>query len=204
MSGYAKINLAEISEMMGEEYLLKIISDFSCPYNKDVEKFLHVNAVEFARQSISATHLLFAPYKGEKVLVGYFTLANKHFHIDLKGHGINGTLRRRINRFAHYDSELKKYIVSAPLIGQLGKNYTNGYNKLITGDELLKIACDTVKEVQGIIGGKMVYLECEDTPKLLEFYSENGFYNFGKRLLENDEKDLMQGQYLIQMLKYLK
>ena len=39
MIGYTKINLKEMSEMIEPEKLQKIISDFSCPYNKDVEYF---------------------------------------------------------------------------------------------------------------------------------------------------------------------
>jgi len=103
-----------------------------------------------------------------------------------------------------FDPEFKRYTLAAPLIAQLGKNYYNGYNKLISGDELLKMACDKVSESQRIIGGKIVYLECEDKVKLIEFYSSNGFVAFGKRKLDRDETEVMQGEYLIQMLKYLK
>ena len=42
--------------------------------------------------------------------------------------------------------------MSTPLIAQLGKNYQHGYNTLITGDELLKLACDKVKEIQLSLG----------------------------------------------------
>lgn len=34
------------------------------------------------------------------------------------------------------------FVIVAPLIAQLGKNYANGYNKLITGDELLAMALE--------------------------------------------------------------
>lgn len=94
--------------------------------------------------------------------------------------------------------------MSANLIGQLSKNFFDNYNELITGDELLKLACDKVKVIQGEIGGRIVYLECEDDPKLIDFYSSNGFVKFGKRKLDRDELGLMQGEYLVQMLKYLK
>ena len=94
--------------------------------------------------------------------------------------------------------------MSAPLIGQLGKNFANSYNTLISGDELLKLALDKVKKMQEIVGGKIVYLECEDKPRLIDFYSENGFVNFGKRMLDRDETDTLSGEYLIQMLKYMK
>ena len=90
-----------------------------------------------------------------------------------------------------------------PLIAQLGKNYANDYNKLITGDELLKMAIDKVKQIQINIGGKFVYVECEDIKYLIDFYASNGFINFGKRDLSSDEKDWIKGRYLVQMLKYI-
>ena len=89
------------------------------------------------------------------------------------------------------------------MIAQWGKNYADNSDKLITGDELLKIACDDVKSTQFILGGKVVYLECENKSRLLEFYESNGFKNAGKRKLEKDETSVMSGEYLIQMLKYL-
>lgn len=94
--------------------------------------------------------------------------------------------------------------MSAPLIAQLGKNYFHQYNELITGDELLKLACDKVKEIQLSLGGRFVYLECEDKEKLLDFYGSNGFVNFGKRFMDKDEEEKMDGKYLIQMMKYIK
>ena len=65
------------------------------------------------------------------------------------------------------------------------------------------MACDKVKDVQSDLGGKFVYLECEDKEKLIDFYSANGFVDFGKRNLDPDETEIMHGHYLIQMLKYL-
>lgn len=96
-----------------------------------------------------------------------------------------------------------EYIIPAPLIGQLGKNFDNGYNKLISGDALLKMAVDKVRQMQNIGGGNIVYLECEDKEKLVKFYSDNGFVNFGKRCLEKDERETQAGEYYLQMLKYL-
>ena len=99
---------------------------------------------------------------------------------------------------------MKAYCLSAPLIAQLGKNYTKGYNKLITGDELLNIACKKVSQIQMDLGGRYVYIECDDIPALVNFYARNGFVEFDKRQLEKDEIDLFTCKYLIQMLKYIK
>lgn len=111
--------------------------------------------------------------------------------------------QRRISRFAQYDKDIKRYTLSAPLIGQIPKNYYNSYNFLVTGDEPLKMALDKVRQMQAIVGGKIVYLECEDKPMLLDFYGQNGFVNFGKRPLDRDETTSLDGEYLIQMLKYI-
>ena len=67
----------------------------------------------------------------------------------------------------------------------------------------MKLALDKVKSIQNEIGGRYTYLECEDKPKLLEFYTSNGFTPFGKRMLDSDETDL-SGSYLIQLLKKIK
>ena len=202
MSGYIGINLKEMIEQIGEPETKSILSDFSCPINPDVESFLKEKAIEFSKQSISSTYLVLASYKGEYVLAGYYTLANKFICID-KDAFPSKRLRSRIAKFAQFDSTIKRYTLSAPLIGQLGKNYSHSYNTLITGDELLKLALDKVREMQLIIGGKIVYLECEDKERLLDFYSQNGFVNFGKRYLDRDETDTLSGEYLVQMLKYM-
>ena len=107
--------------------------------------------------------------------------------------------------FASYQSTpvfIDRYDIPAPLIGQLAKNFSHGYNSLITGDELLKMACDRVRIAQMIIGGKIVYLECENKPALIEFYKRNGFIAFSERPLDRDETSLMSGRTMIQMLRY--
>lgn len=50
------------------------------------------------------------------------------------------------------------------------------------------------------MGGRFIFLECEDKPMLKEFYERNGFVCFGKRNLEKDERERNSGEYLLQML----
>lgn len=200
MNSFIQINLKEMLSQIGEDKTKTILSDFYSFGNKDVEDFLRHKSIEFAKQGLAATHLVFTTHKEELKLVGYFTLANKTMSFYRKS--LSKTLAKKVCKFAKYDTELRKYNLSTLLIAQLGKNYNDGYNKLITGNELLKMACDKVADIQLQIGGKVVYLECEDKPHLLRFYSRNGFVTFGKRELESDE-DGLSGEYLIQMLKYL-
>lgn len=199
--GYALVLLSDMLDELGEDETKAILSEFSCPKNKDVETFLKKKAIMFSRQGVAQTHLVFYVKNGEKYLVGYFALAIKLFDIELKN--LSYGLRRRLKRFVIYDRQAKVYRMSAVLIGQLGKNFKGDNNELITGDKLLDFACRKVKEVQMIAGGKFVYLECEDKPCLTNFYYDNDFINFGKRKLDKDEKDELSGEYLMQMLRFL-
>lgn len=205
MDGYLKVSLGEMIKQLGEDRVKSILSSFSCELNIDVEQFLKRTAIPLEKQGVSKTMLVFTQVSGEQALIGYFTLANKFIAIDKAK--ISESLRKRVNKFCNsfYDpvSNSKIAFISAPLIGQLGKNYTDGLNKQITGDELLKMACEQVARAQECIGGKIVYLECEDKHKLIEFYKRNRFFQFGKRDLDADERDTLSGQHLIQMLRYM-
>lgn len=203
MTGYTITNLKKLigHPDIGEDLCKEILSGFSCPLNGDVENFIKTKAIPFAKQGIGQTHIVWAPYKNKPVICGYYTLATKFTTIPAKH--LSGTWRRRISRFAQYDQNVRGYPIAIPLIGQLGKNYTNGYNTLVAGNELLKLACDTVAQAQINIGGKLVYVECEDKPKLVEFYQNNGFFKFDERPLDFDEKDHTSSNYYVQLLKYI-
>ncbi|HER1415188.1 TPA: GNAT family N-acetyltransferase [Streptococcus pyogenes] len=55
----------------------------------------------------------------------------------------------------------------------LGKNYKS--NTSISGKELLTLACDKVKKASKIINTKYIWLECDNNPKLIQFYQNFGF-----------------------------
>ena len=121
--------------------------------------------------------------------------------ITVKKKEVSKNTYKRIRLFSD-DKEKDSCTIPAILIGQLSKNFKDGNDTLISGAELLQMAIDKVKQVQYMIGGKFVYLECEDKERLLEFYTTNGFVSFGKRMLDKDEINI-NGKYLIQMLRYL-
>lgn len=195
---YNIISLKDMYAAIGENKAKDILSNFECPLNKDVEYFIKEKALQFLKMRISQTFLVSTSFKGQNVIVGYFALTNKITKI--KKSSLSNSLKKRISRFAEQSTTEKYFNVSLPLIGQLGKNYKNNYNSLISGDELLKLACDKVIEAQNILGGKFAFVECEDKEKLKEFYESNGFVCFGKRNLEKDEKEQNTGNYLLQML----
>lgn len=195
---YNIISLENMYKAIGEEKLKKILNKYKCNYNKDVEYFLKEKAIQFLKMGIAKTFLVTTSYKEKQIIVGYFSLANKVIKIKIKL--LSYSLKKRMSRFNENHDTNDYFIISLPLIGQLGKNFENNYNTLIDGDLLLKFACEKVKEAQSILGGKFVFLECEDKPQLREFYERNGFVCFGKRNLERDEREKNQGEYLLQML----
>ena len=185
--GYKIINLKDIYSELGEQETKEILSRYKCDLNRDVEYFLKEKAIVFSKQDIARTYIVTSQYREQEVIVGYFAITNKVTNI--KKVKLSETKRKKLLKFAIYDKESKSYNISLPLIGQLGKNYDNGYNDLISGDILLKMACDKIKEAQELMGGRFVFLECEDKAKLEEFYQNNGFVCFGKRNLEKDERN---------------
>ena len=201
MAGLYKISLLDIIEEYGEDAVTKLLSCFSCPLNLDIEDFLQRKAIVFERQSLCRTQLVFASYQSSPVLCGYYTIAQKSFNIS-NAASLSKSKQKVVSKYATYYPELKMHILPAPLIAQLGKNFSNGYNKLITGDDLMKMACEDVALIHKIAGGKIIYLECEDKERLIEFYKKHGFVQFGKRTLDKDE-DKITGKYLIQMLRIM-
>lgn len=202
ITGFWQSNLRDLLAELGEERTSEILSAFECPLNPDVQSFLREKAILFSKHGYASTYLVFASYQGSVVLIGYYALAMKA--VVIKGSPLSSQWRGRLRRFAFYDSDLKQFTLSLPLIGQLGKNYAHRYDRLISGDDLLGIACETVREIQLMSSGKMVYLECEDVLPLTSFYERNGFFRFANRNLDGDERDLSQTPYLVQMIKYFK
>jgi len=211
VTGYKVINLAEVIKLKKDENakaerayqtIINAISAFSCPLNEDVENFLKRKAVTFSEQGLAATFLVFASHKETPVLIGYFTISNKFLQVPRKRLESN-SWRRRIAKFSKYNEDLRSYELSLPLIAQLGKNYSNEYNKLISGDELLQIACNKVCEVLLMSSGKLTYVECEDKECLVNFYSSNGFRRFADRPIGKSEEGGNGSSYLVQMIKYL-
>ena len=196
---YIELNLLEMLDTYGMDKLQDILCGFVCPKNTDVENFIQTKAIDFAKQRIAMTYLVFSD-KQSPDLVGYFTLANKF--VSINGSALNKTLQKRLSKFSQYDEEYDRFQVSMPLIAQLGKNFASTISTFISGSELLSIACNKVQEAQFIIGGKAVYIECGSNPKLFDFYSAAQFVQFGKR--EKDADEILESPVLVQMLKYFR
>lgn len=194
MSNFQSVNILDMINAIGEKELQLILSDFSCLKNHEIEYFVRKNAIEFAKRKMSITYLVI---DADGRIMGIFTLTHKA--IQLLDAGLTGTARKKIQRYAHLDEETGSYMLSAFLIAQFGKNYQYEEAEDFTGNELMDMTIVTLKEVQRQIGGGVVYLECEDKPKLLSFYQneENHYQVFGDRYSERDDVKYIQFMKLI-------
>lgn len=200
-SKYTVFNIREYlnseNDELGEDDLLQVLSEFSCRKNPDVEKFVKEQSIEFARKQQSVTYLVFSTEDAE--LVGYFAITIKP--ITVNAEPFSNTVKKKIARVSELNELNHTYNLAAYLIAQLGKNFHNGANERITGEELFGLAIKQVQQLQYLAGGMVVFLEIANEEKLLSFYQDKGFQQFDSRLSESMRREPHE---LIQLLKILK
>lgn len=181
MKDYDLINLKDILKINGELKTSKLLEKFKCSKNTDIENFLKRSAIDFENKKISSTHIVMD--KDDNFL-GFITLAHKPLSIMT-----DSVSKNSLNKISRFSKKIDKntHLLSAFLVAQLARNDSFGSNHL-SGDDLIEIALMVFKQVQYQIGGGVVYLECLDNKKLLDFYQKecNGFKLFGERKSDND------------------
>jgi hypothetical protein len=106
------------------------------------------------------------------VILGYFTVALKVLKIE--GLGISN---RQIKELDGFSAKIGGEIISefpVFLIGQLAKN--DIYKHDISGKTIIDHALSVISAAQEKVGGRIVLIECDNIPKLIEFYTNSGFY----------------------------
>ncbi|WOY89988.1 GNAT family acetyltransferase [Ligilactobacillus murinus] len=164
-----------------EEEIKKLLFSFECKSlshgASDVEAFLHLKAINFERMDMARTYLILANYKQRPYLAGYFAIANKPLVIPKKQFQKLSTSQKKKLMGFGYKTDLRNYECKGYLLGQLGKNYSELAKRAnqINGNEILTLAYAKIKEAYAIVGGRVLYLECEDNEKIKAFYHDNGF-----------------------------
>lgn len=189
MNNHSVINILDLLDAVGEDEVKSIISDFSCPKNKEIENYLLNNAIDFAKRKMSITYLV---YDELSQFIGYFTLTHKSSLIPKDKLSI--TSRKKLEKHAKFDESINCYDVSAFLIAQFGKNYAAADGKAVSGDHLMDDVFSILSEVQHLIGGEVVFLECEEKEKLLSFYQNknNRFKLYGERISKKEKRKYLQ------------
>ena len=97
------------------------------------------------------------------------------------------------------DEETRTFTASAYLLAQFGKNYAVPKNNRISGDDLLALALSIIEDTRYAVGGVLEFLECDDNPFLLDFYTSHGFRPFDTRIVVSED----ESHVLHQLLKFI-
>ena len=181
---------------LGEDKLVELLSEFSCPLNPDVERFLKQRAIEFTKKHQAVTYLVLSLEGAE--LLGYFSMTIKPLVI--KAEPFSNTVKRKLARFSEIDKSKQTYNIAAYLIAQLGKNFSSKLKRRITGQELLEAAIRQAQILQYQIGGMVTFVEADNKEKLLSFYENYGFKQFDTR---ETVSGITESHELVQLLKLL-
>ncbi len=186
---YSVENILDILEKVGEEELVSSLSDFSCSNNKDIESFLKLKAVDFAKKRISITYLVLHVETGE--ILGFFTLAHKVLYVPAEG--MSNNVKRRLERYGSFDKDTNSYLMSAFLLAQFGKNYALGEDDRIAGLALMECVDSILKKIQFQVGGGVVYLDSLDNEHLVHFYSDVcGYRKISERVSDSNNTKYLQ------------
>lgn len=98
MQNIKQINILDMLDMYGEDSCKEILSAFICPLNLDVADFIHNKAIEFAKQRIAITFLVFIETPKGNILAGYYTLANKF--VSVSADSLSKSLQKRVSKFS--------------------------------------------------------------------------------------------------------
>lgn len=181
---------------LGEDKLMQLLSEFSCPLNPDVERFLKRQSIEFAKKHQAVTYLVLSVEDAE--LLGYFSITIKPLVV--KAESFSNTTKRKLARFSEINKSGKTYNLAAYLIAQLGRNYSDRAKGRITGRELLEAAIRQTQILQYQAGGMVTFVETENNEKLLSFYKNYGFKQFDTRHTVSHEDEPHE---LVQLLRLL-
>ena len=169
------INLKTVLRENGEEAVQKALSIFYSG-NPDVDNFMHSNAINFSKQNIAVTYLAISE-TGK--IGGMFAITNKVATVSEKD--LSNSMMRAVRKFG-VRSQKGEYNISALLIAQLGKNYRLPEEEQLKGKLLVDAAIEKAKEAQFLIGGKLLWVECEETnANAYNLYVKNGFALFAER-----------------------
>lgn len=169
-SDFIVLSLYDLLEEIGEDGFHNIVSDFSCPKDPDIEYFIKNKAIPFSRLDYYSSRTYLVGFIGENEkfrLCGYFTLMNKPFEIS---ENVSNSKKKVM-----CEGRTNENGLSSILIGQLGKNYTDGLNMTISGNDLLACALDYIHQVYVTVGLQLVFVECKNIECLRNFYEKNGF-----------------------------
>ncbi len=180
--------LSNILKSTDGELLFALLSDSFISKNKDVEAFLKEKSCQSSKLYTSATYLVYN-ISEQTDLLGYFTLATKM--LTIRPESLNSSQTKIIKRFVSLDSDTNTFRLPAVLLAQFGRNFSENSTS-IKGLDLMKIAMERIERAVSLTSGKIAFLECEPSEKLVHFYESCGFRLLDNIVYSKTNKELIQ------------
>ncbi len=184
------LSIFELLDDYDKDGINRLLSDFKCTQNSEIEKFLQNNSYDFSVKYQAITYLIYSNENDN--IVGYFSLSVKP--IIIKSDNLSNRSLNKILRMSDFDEENKTVNPAAYLIAQLGKN--DGAD--INIDAIFEIIDIVVSKIQKSCGGVVEFLESENEEKLVNMYHNKGFKTFNIRKSKSGED-----RKLIQMYRLI-
>lgn len=139
-----------------------LLSTFKCEKNLDEQNFLHHQAIDFENLNKARTYLIFF----NKELIAYFSLSFKSIEFE----NISKSKKKLMTA-----GEVNAKTYSGYLIGHIAKSDNTEYK---VGSFIIDSAFDIFLKAQGLVGGRLAYLDCRDNEHLKKLYENLGFTYF--------------------------
>lgn len=176
---FTVISLSSLIARYGETVTSEILRDFDPYADVSTSEFLKEKAIPMEKRDLSRTYLAFND--SDKSLLGYVSIGMKCIRIPKEN-----LLSKNLLRQCNIDDSVG--VAQAYLLGQLArsKQSPKGF-----GDALIDLAIGKIREAKGIVGCRVLRLDCAD--ELLPYYEKHGFTLIRK----NPEKDLNQMMIIV-------
>lgn len=191
--------VSELIDIVGEERASALLATFCCSRNSDIEQFVRNKAIDFEKHGIAISYIVIDELEDSAVIAGFYSLALKVARIEMTC--LSNSVKKRLLKFGQSFFESGDCFLPSVLIAQFGKS--DIYSGLMRGSDLMDLAVSSVREIQTLVGGRFLFLECQDSPKLLAFYQKQGFATFGVRR-SNADLEVSTDSTLVQLYRFVR
>ncbi len=159
MRPYVITPLRFLLQRMEEEDVKTRLGSFTCSRDRDRKDFLHNKAILFEKKGMARTYLAIM----DDGIAGYFTLSIRCLRVP-DDQEVSKSLSKKMN------IDPDNNVAQSYLLGQLGRA-DDSYKGM--GADLLEDAIELVKQANGIVGCRVVRVDCQD--ELIPYYEQHGF-----------------------------
>ena len=159
MRPFHTVSLKNFLNEFEEEDVSKRLKQFICTRDLDREEFLHNKAIAFEKKSMARTYLAIM----DGTIAGYYTLSIRCLRVP-DDQTISKSLSKKMN------IDPNNNVAQSYLLGQLGRA---DYSYKGMGADLLEDAMDIIKQVNEMVGCRVVRVDCLD--ELIPYYEQHGF-----------------------------